>query len=259
MPQRLVRRLNCHATLTSAAAEDLVGLIPARLRRVKAREELAQEGVDRGILVVVEGWACRFRLLPDGRRSILAPLLPGDPSEVPPRNREIAVPALGALTEVIAHEYREQDLLDLAARHPSLALALERVAAADAAMLRERVVSLGQRTACERIAHFLCEIRHRLDAIGLCQGMGCPFPMTQTDMADTLGLTTVHVNRTLQALRSAGLVELRGRRLTLPRLPELGKMAFFDPGYLGPVRPGSPDPGNGLDPSPGEPGPELRP
>jgi CRP-like cAMP-binding protein len=93
-------------------------------------------------------------------------------------------------------------------------------------------MSLGQRTASERMAHLLCEIFLRLRLAGLTRENSCDFPLTQSDQADATGLSKVHVNRTLQELRSAELIVLRGKSLTVPSLERLMNAGLFNANYL---------------------------
>ena len=104
---------------------------------------------------------------------------------------------------------------------------------------REWTVSLGQRNATERVAHLLCEIFVRLQAVDMVTGNACPFPVTQADLADASGLSLVHLNRTVQELRSAELIILRHRTLIVPSLDALKRTALFNPNYLHLNREGS--------------------
>lgn len=101
-------------------------------------------------------------------------------------------------------------------------------------MQREWTVSIGQRSALERLGHLFCELFLRLRAVGLTDGDGdgCDLPLTQNDLGEATGLTPVHVNRTLQDMRKAGLVVLEHRRLTVPDLAALQESALFSPNYL---------------------------
>jgi CRP-like cAMP-binding protein len=101
-----------------------------------------------------------------------------------------------------------------------------------AAIDRERIVSLRRRTAAERLGHLLCELHLRLDMIGLANGVGYDLPITQADLADLLGLSTVHVNRSLQELRGTGLMSHKGRQLTIHDLDEFREVSLFEPAYL---------------------------
>jgi len=100
------------------------------------------------------------------------------------------------------------------------------------AIEREHAVSLGRRTASERLGHLFCELHLRQVLVGLAEGATCDFPLTQSEVADLLGLSAVHVNRSLQDLRGRGLVGLRNRRLIIHELEALRTFSFFDPDYL---------------------------
>ena len=102
----------------------------------------------------------------------------------------------------------------------------------DEAILREWVGNIGRRTASQRIAHLLCELLVRLKAVGLAEDDVYEFPLTQAELADAAGLSTVHVNRTLQELRAAGLITLKSRLLTIRDVERLKALAGFDPAYL---------------------------
>jgi CRP-like cAMP-binding protein len=93
-------------------------------------------------------------------------------------------------------------------------------------------MNLGQRTALERMAHLLCEIFFRLRIAGLTREDSCDFPLTQADLADATGLSKVHVNRTLQELRSTGLIVLKGKLLVVPSLERLMNAGLFNANYL---------------------------
>jgi CRP-like cAMP-binding protein len=102
----------------------------------------------------------------------------------------------------------------------------------DAAIHREWMLSAGRRSAVGRVAHLFCELLIRLRIGGCADDDSYEFPLTQVQLADCLGLTSVHVNRTLQQLRKQGLIELKGRRLRIVDLGELERVAEFDPTYL---------------------------
>lgn len=169
-----------------------------------------------------EGWACRFRLLADGRRQITELVLPGDYCEPQWLLGRRPVQPVVALTNVRATRLplslageRNQD-------HQrkvwlSLATLVERQA--------DWLVTLGRRTALERIAHLLCTIYERMHQSGLTYGQQCAMPLTQMDIADITGLTPVHVNRTLQTMRSVELIELQSRWLRIPDMPSLREAA----------------------------------
>lgn len=140
--------------------------------------------------------------------------------------------AIGTLTAgrvaIIPHEV----LLDLTETYPCIARALSQSTFVDAAIFREWMVGMGRRSAYTRIAHLLCEMGLRLQAAGLNRDGSYDLPVTQAELADALGLTVVHVNRTLQQLRHTGLITLRRRTVTVLDWDSLRRAGEFDPGYL---------------------------
>ncbi len=182
--------------------------------------------------VVLSGWACRYKVLPDGRRQIIALFLPGDMCDPYVFLLGHRDHALGTLTPVTLARVPAQAIRDLTASGPALAEALwwQTLIAID--IQREWTVSLGRRNAVERLAHLFCEVSARLAEVGLSDGSTCELPLTQADLADALGLSTVHINRVMQELRSSGLVALRNKRLTIHDREGLMDLAMFDPVYL---------------------------
>ena len=140
--------------------------------------------------------------------------------------------SVGTITEVTIGEISQDAFEEITLRHPRLVQALWRETLVNAAVQREWTVSLGQRRAIERIAHIICELFLRLHRVGLTRQNTCEWPITLTELADTIGMTSVHVSRTLQELRSLGLIRLRDRLLTIPDFDALAHLAMFNPNYL---------------------------
>lgn len=202
-------------------------------RTLPARADLIDEGEDpHAVNVILEGWACRSRQLADGRRQIVSLLLPGDPCDPHVFLLDRMDHAISALTPVVYAQIPGPAMLELTARSVALDRAFQREALATAAIQREWTVSLGCRSGIERLAHLFCELRYRLAVVGLADRQGCPLPLTQHDLAHSLGQTSVHINRTLQELRAQGLITLRSRRLTIHDPDRLAELAHFDPAYL---------------------------
>ena len=185
-----------------------------------------------GICFILEGYACQYAVLPNGRRQIVALLLPGD--ECSSCLSAFAHPGhrIRALTQVTYSEAAPAAALPLLREHPVLAEALWRSTLAKEATLYAWLASLGRRTAKERLAHLLCEVFVRSQRSGLNSGMQCIVPLNQEEIADALGLSLVHTNRSLQALRMDGLVQLESRLLTMLDFPRMKAVAQFDPRYL---------------------------
>ena len=189
------------------------------------------EPVER-IFVILEGFACRYKMLRDGRRQITAYMLPGDLCDT----RTFSLPyldhSIAAISHVQAAPLTEESAQRLEA-WPGLSLALARHSMVLQAIARQWQVNIGHRTSFERSSHLLCELFERLDTVGLTQDYTCEVPLTQSAIADTLALSAVHVNRTLMELRRAGLVTFRNKQLVIHDYPRLREAAGFDAGYLG--------------------------
>ncbi len=205
----------------------------ARLRSHRARVELVSEG-DKpdAIRVFHEGWGGRYRSLEDGRRQMVALFLPGDICELDVLLAAQMDHSISTLTPATVGEIDKSGHDVLMAAHPRVqqALAWERLVSFS--IQREWALNLGQRTAFERVGHLLCEIFLRLQIVGHAEPDTCEMPLTQTDLAEATGLSTVHVNRTLQELRARELIVLRDRTLSIPDFERLAQEATFDPTYL---------------------------
>jgi CRP-like cAMP-binding protein len=203
----VVRRMRAWTELSDGEVQLLRGL--DRRERVAAGEELVAEGALSGRpRLILSGWACRQRVLPDGRRQIFSFLLPGDGVSLARRSS----PALAGVVAVTALETLDAEHAVGAAqggRAPGLARGFAAAERAEQALLLDHLVRLGRQTAYERVAHFLLELQHRLEVVGLGDSQRFPMPLTQEILADALGLSIVHVNRTLQQLRRERLIELR--------------------------------------------------
>lgn len=233
-----VRRLRIGAGLGKGDAEALETLIGRRVRSVPARGDIAPEGsaTDR-VHFVLRGWACRYVMLEDGRRQIVSVLLPGDAccldQYLPARLDHCIAP----LSRLDVSEVPRSELLSAARERPGLAAAFGWAEAVARGVQRQWAVNLGRRTARERVAHLLCEIHHRLRGAGLAGPDSFQTRLTQVDMADALGLSSVHVNRTVGELRKEGIIRLDTRRVEILDHGRLARAAQFDPGYLdAPVR-----------------------
>ena len=179
------------------------------------------------IFRIDEGWACRYRLLPDGRRQITSLYLPGDYCEPQWALGRRPTQPIVALTNVRATRLpcRLPDAVSQDGRQQ--AFWKNMVSMID--RQTNWLVTLGRKTAIERLAHLLFELFERMRQSGLTYGQQCAMPLTQMEIADLTGLTPVHVNRTLQAMRAKGLVELQSKWLRIPDIPALRQVAALAP------------------------------
>ncbi|MEO5372686.1 MAG: Crp/Fnr family transcriptional regulator [Alphaproteobacteria bacterium] len=213
----------------AAVAEDLL----SQRRSVRANTDIVVDGDEYGaILIVCEGWAYRYKLLADGRRQILNFVLPGDGIGSYASLFTIAANSVQSLTDVVLGVIAPDRLHHINRHHPRLSGALSRSLAQGESMLAEHVVRIGRRTAYERMAHLLMELLMRLQAVGFADHRSYDLPLTQEILADALGLSIVHVNRTLRQLRRDGLLRIEGRRIVIDDVDRLTEVAEFEPGYL---------------------------
>jgi len=230
----LIRKLQGLAHLGSA---DIAALeqISSNARMLGPYVDLIRDdAVPKEAIIVLEGFACRYKQRQTGARQIQAYLVPGDFCEVDATYLGRTDHAVGTLSVCMVARVPHQALAELTTRHPNIAQALYVTKLAEAATAREWIVNLGCRSATERMAHLFCELMARFEAVGLAQEGSYPLPLTQNELGNTLGLSTVHVNRTLQDLRRQGLIEFKGKRLTLLKPQRVRDIAEFSPAYLRP-------------------------
>lgn len=229
----LTFKLDAYTKLSPADHAKIELLSRRNVRDIPARRDIVREGdKPHNLYLLLSGWACRYKTLPDGRRQIVALFLPGDLCDLHIYILKEMDHSVGALTSLKAAEIGRDDFEQLLSEHPRITQALWWDELVKIAIQREWTVNLGQRSAYERIAHLLCECFLRLRTVGLTTDNSCPFPLTQVDLADATGLTAVHVNRTLQELRKDGLIELHSRTLSIPDLSALKAAGLFNDNYL---------------------------
>ena len=200
---------------------------------MRAKEDIIREGASpQFAYLILSGWACRYKTLEDGRRQIISFLLPGDLSDFNAFSSRLMDHSVGALTDIEYIEAPKKTLDQIGADHPRITQAMILDGLVAASIQREWTVNLGQRTASERMAHLFCEIYHRLAAIEMAHKGHIILPLTQIDLADTVGISAVHVNRILQDLRGRGLIQWRNADLYIPDLPSLMRAGLFNPNYL---------------------------
>jgi CRP-like cAMP-binding protein len=208
--------------------------LPVTVRELKADQDIVRDQ-DRPsqCCAILEGFACRYKMLPGGKRQIFSFHIPGDIPDLQSIHLEVMDHSLGTLVSskvaFIPHEV-VRGLIDA---HPRVGAVLWRDTLIDAAVFREWVANVGRREGYARIAHLLCEVYVRLRAVGLVQGHAFQMPITQAELGDATGLSTVHVNRMMQELRSAGLISTPSNgRVVIEDWGRLQEAGQFDATYL---------------------------
>jgi len=233
MSVHLIRKLEQFTTLSGDDKRALERVASLKVRHCEAKEDVIREGdKPRQVNLVLQGWATRYKILEDGQRSITAFLVPGDLCDLRMFILKEMDHSVGAVTPIVVAEIPSDALLELTDSSPRIARALWWNSLVEEAIAREWTTNLGHRDAVERLAHLFCEIFLRLRGVGLANGDSFDWPLTQAQLGEATGLSTVHVNRTLQELRDRGLVVLKGKTLAIPDLEALKSVAMFNPNYL---------------------------
>jgi len=231
MSNPFIRKLEYGAKLNE---EDraLLERVSSQPRHVPDNTDLVQEGdKPRNVHLVMDGYACRYKVLPDGRRQIMAIFVPGDLCDLHVHILGEMDHAIGTLTRAQVVELPPA-VIDQLIANPRVNRGLWWSALVDEGTLREWLVSMGQRGAAEQMAHIFCELFVRMKAVGLTNGQSMPFPLTQDELADLMGITPIHVNRTLKLLRAAGLVKFSRSELCIPDFDKLKEIGGFESNYL---------------------------
>ena len=220
------------ASLSDESKQALADL-PMQVLDLRADQDIVRDG-DRPSrsCVILEGFTISFKVTGEGKRQILTHHMPGDIPDVQSLHLTVLDTSLATVTPCRVGFVLHETLRAVCARHPEIASGLWRGTLIAAAIYREWIMNVGRREAKNRIAHILCETLVRMRAIGRAEDHACEFPLTQAELADATGVSTVHVNRTLQALRGEGLISLEAGTLKALDWDGLVGVGDFDPTYL---------------------------
>jgi len=231
MVNLLTRKLEAFGPLPEADRRLLDELIQPT-QEFGPRVDLIREGdAPKDVNLILAGFACRYKMLPDGTRQIVAYLVPGDFCDFHVFILKAMDHTIATLSRCTVVKISRTRILELMQR-PAIARAFWWAVLVDEATLREWLINVGARTAEQRVAHLLCELLLRLETVGLTNGNTYELPITQAELADTVSLTSVHVNRVLQRLRQDGLINLKGRHLVILDIVRLKAVSGFNPNYL---------------------------
>ena len=217
----------------SGAQASLMAAACHNVRTVPAQQHLTVEGDKPGpVFVMIKGWACLYKILPDGERQIVAFLLPGDFSNIHASELNEIDHSVMTLTEARVATIPQSQVDALTQPDPVIRRALRRAQQVDASVARAWMVNTGRRKSVARVAHLMCELYFRMRNVGLATGNRCELPLNQTVLADSLGLTPVHLNRLLRKLRLAEIMVLGKGALVIKDMAKLTAVAGFDGNYL---------------------------
>lgn len=215
MPHSLLLKLKHFLDLSPEEQRHLEHACRIQSRHDAGTQLVRSDGPLDGAMLLLEGWAMRSRSLPDGRRQVLNFILPGDFCDPTAFVERTASYTIVSMTPVRVAHIPPAQILDLVTRSPRLGAAFWWHEAYESTMLRSHLVAVGRMTAYERIAYLLRELGSRMGMVGLGQDHKFRFPGTQTDLADALGLSNVHVSRTLRRLSSEGILHVERGGITI--------------------------------------------
>lgn len=229
----LIRKLNAFIPLGTAGERAIETLATQQVFPLQRGHDIISEGEDpRTVNLIVDGWACRYKILEDGRRQILAFFVPGDLADLHVYILDAMDHSIGSITPLQCAMLKPAEFEKLGDEHPRVLRALWWDSLLTASIQREWLVSVGQRNAVESLALLACELFLRLKMVGLAENGLCRFPLTQSDIGDALGMTQPHVSRTIKDLNATGVATIQRGTLRVNDLAGLRQLAVFNPNYL---------------------------
>jgi CRP-like cAMP-binding protein len=228
----MIRKLESIFTLTDDERHALQTL-PMQVVAIRTDQAIVREGdsPSRSCLIL-SGFACVYKMTAHGKRQIVSFTIAGDIPDLQSLHLKVIDNGISTISPCSVGFITHDDLRAICERYPRITAAFWRETLIDAAIFREWVLNVGRPEAYTRMAHVFCELLVRLRAVGLVEDHACDLPITQGEFADAIGVTPVHVNRVLQAMRADGLIELKGDRLTVYDWDKLEQAGEFDPTYL---------------------------
>jgi CRP-like cAMP-binding protein len=228
----LLKKLATHSSLEQEDREAILAL-PYTRRTLEAHAYTLREGeTPEACSILLTGFAYRQKLTSDGGRQILALHIPGEALDFQNLFLDESDHNVQMLTRGEVAVVPRDELQALARSRSGVSHAILTSILVEAAIFREWIVNVGRRDSRTRLAHVLCEFALRLEAQGLAEDYGYELPMTQEQLADVLGLTPVHVNRTIKALEAEGLITRKGRSVSFPDWELMRSIGDFNQRYL---------------------------
>ncbi len=228
----LIKRIGYYVRSNPEALEDFARL-PYKTETRQAGETIVSEGEKVNFVFVIEsGWAIRFRLLENGRRQILNFMLPGDCFDLMAITRAKSDHNVSAASEVVLRRIKADAFMKTVASNPQLATSFWWAAIQEEALLREQIIRVGRRSAKERTAHLILELNRRVATVTGQLDDYLAFPVAQSLMADALGLSVVHISRTLTQLKADGYIKMDSQGIEILRRKKMADMCDFDSRYL---------------------------
>ena len=232
MANQFVTKLTKLSPLDDAAVKAL-SYATLAAEKFGPRHDIIREGDKPGpLLVILEGWACRYKILPKGTRQMLAFLMPGDCCDLHINLLAQMDHGIQTITPCLVAKIDRQTIDTLFESHPHIMKAMYLAQLIDEGTLRAWITSIGRRSSIERFAHLMCELYLRALNIGHKADQPLILPLSQIILADALGMTTVHINRVIKQLRAANAITVTRGNLVITNPDILVEIAGFDANYL---------------------------
>lgn len=232
MANRFIDKLHGFNALNG---DDVAALAKAtsKPRKIAVKQDLIREGDRPGpVFIILEGWACRYKILPSGTRQVLAFLMPGDCCDLHVGLLAEMDHSIQTITPAVVATIERGEMDVIMGDHPAVAKAMYIGQLIDGGTMRAWITSMGRRASAERVAHLMCELYLRARNIGLASTEPFSLPASQLLLADALGMTPVHLNRVIRDLRLSGALSLQSGNIIIADTIKLVQIAGFDENYL---------------------------
>ncbi|HEY0112512.1 MAG TPA: Crp/Fnr family transcriptional regulator [Allosphingosinicella sp.] len=230
--EKMVQRLERRSPLSPSSRQALLGL-PHNLRKLAAGAHIVRDGdCTEHCALLLSGFAYRYKITGEGARQIISIHMAAEFVDLQNAMLQMSDHSVQTLTEVEAAMIPRQAVQELALGNPEIGQALWIDTLIDASIFREWVVNVGRRDSRARVAHLLCEFSLRMEAAGLARDHRYELPMTQEQLADAVGLTSVHVNRVLKQLGEEGLISRDKRSIVIEDWDRMRHVGDFNERYL---------------------------
>lgn len=230
--ERFLKRILLRSPLTQEERNAILGLTSSTFEVRAQRDFIRPRDKVEHACLVGEGLIGRFDQMAGGARPITAFYIPGDMCDLPSVVMPIAGWGMTALTNSVLYQIAHEDLRRLVVKYPNIAMAFWRDVTVDAAILSKWIANIAQMRALAKVAHLLCELGMRMEAAGLGKRNRYALPLSQAQIADAVGLTSVHVNRVIQELRATGMMTMQDHLIEILDWNEFTELAEFSLRFL---------------------------
>jgi len=232
MAQPLRRKLEVFLDLEDREKDCIARMATRDIHCARGDTIIDAGEAQRYIYILQKGWTMTARTLADGRRQVTRFAIPGDFLCFDAGIIQVSSTSVTALTDVHAYRLQFEELIKVFAEHPRLGMAFSWCNAQDESILAERLTSVGRRSAYERLAHLFIELWHRLKLLDLTEDDRFLLPVSRVQLADAVGLTSLHIYRTLRKLQQNNLIRLLPKGIKILDMDGLHEAALFEETYL---------------------------